>query len=142
MTVGQFLVRATIALVVVTALRQVAVHLTSERNIQVLETLSAGADDINQRAPIQMDNDLRLDRALAGPGKKMTYFYSFTKLDGQEMPDQIITDFMKKLEKSLLDEYNTATDMQGMKANEVDMVYSYHDRHGRHLFDIQVGPHH
>lgn len=44
---------------------------------KLYEGFSIVAEQSNKRGPIMVDQDTRWDRSVAGPGARLTYFYSF-----------------------------------------------------------------
>jgi hypothetical protein len=50
--------------------------------------LETAADQLNQRGPISVNPDVRFDRAFAGPGARLTYYYSLPKYSSGDLnPD-------------------------------------------------------
>jgi hypothetical protein len=56
---------------------------------QIEEELNEGftkaAEQSNRRGPVMFDQDTRWDRSLAGPGARLTYFYSFPKYSSHDI---------------------------------------------------------
>ena len=56
---------------------------------QIEEKLNEGftnaAEQSNKRGPVMLDQDTRLDKTVAGPGARVTYFYSFPKHSSQDI---------------------------------------------------------
>lgn len=52
---------------------------------QVAEGFAKAAAEANAKGPIMVDQNTRLDQTIAGPGAKLTYFYSFPGYSSQDI---------------------------------------------------------
>lgn len=134
------LIRIVGALILFVSVHQAVDYFRSQRQLAVMNVLSDGANEINSRTPLVVDKELTLEKALAGPGRQITYFYIFTQFDSEEIPDDLIDVLMEKFEKSLLEEYTNAPMFKTMRENEVHVVYSCQDSKGHPLFEVRAGP--
>ncbi|WP_417550366.1 hypothetical protein [Methylophaga sp.] len=90
---------------------------------------------INSRAPIKIDDETRLNKALAGPGDLMTYFYSLTNVTVNNVnPTAVLEDIKPKLLASLC----SNPDMQPVLEAGARLVYVYSDKNGQDVGRIQV----
>lgn len=128
------------AFILFVSVHQAVDYFKNQRQLSVMNVLSDGANTINSKAPTVVDHEQTLEKALAGPGRQITYFYSLTKFRIKDVPDDLIDVLMKKLEKALLEEYTNAPMFKTMRENGVHVVYSYQDSSGTPLFDVRVGP--
>jgi len=49
------------------------------------EGLTKAAEESNTRGPVMVNQDTRWDRSAAGPGARLTYFYSFPHFSSQDI---------------------------------------------------------
>lgn len=90
---------------------------------------------INSRAPIKIDDKTRLDRAIAGPGDLMTYFYSLTTIAVTDVePATVLADIKPNVLKSLC----SNPDMQPVLQAGARLVYVYSDMAGKEIGRINV----
>jgi len=60
------------------------------------------ADKLNKRGPVMVSKHLRLDKTDAGPGARITYFYSFTNHAASDFtPNKLNTNLQEKIDKSV-----------------------------------------
>lgn len=104
-------------------------------DVSVEEGFQEAEQFINSRAPIKIDDETRLDKALAGPGDLMTYFYSLTQLNVAEVDaEQVLNDIKPKLLSSLC----SNAEMQPVLKAGARMVYVYSDQNGEDVGEIEV----
>ena len=90
---------------------------------------------INSRAPIKIDDETRLNKAVAGPGDLMTYFYSLTNVTVNNVnPTSVLEDIKPKLLASLC----SNADMQPVLQAGAKLVYVYSDNNGEDVGRIEV----
>jgi len=90
---------------------------------------------INSRAPIKIDDQTRLNKAVAGPGDLMTYFYSLTNvIVGDVNPASLLDDIKPKLLASLC----SNADMQPVLQAGAKLVYVYSDKNNQDVGRIEV----
>lgn len=90
---------------------------------------------INSRAPIKIDDETRLNKAVAGPGDLMTYFYSLTNVTlGDVNPASVLEDIKPKLLASLC----SNADMQPVLQAGAKLIYVYSDKDGEEVGRIDV----
>jgi hypothetical protein len=138
--VWPILIRIIGAVILFVSVQQAVAYFQSQRQLAVMNVLSDGANKINNRTPVEIDKEITLEKALAGPGRQINYFYKFTQLKASDIPDDLIDVLMKKLERSLLEEYTHAPMFKTMRETEVHAVYSFSDSTDKPLFDVRIGP--
>lgn len=90
---------------------------------------------INAQAPIKIDDQTRLNKAIAGPGDLMTYYYSLTKVAIADVePTTVLKDIKPKVLKSLC----SNPDMQPVLQAGARLVYVYSDMAGKEVGRINV----
>lgn len=95
-----------------------------EKAVEVAMTkgLQDVADQINDTAPIMLDKYTRLDRAIVGPGLKLSYHYSLINYSA----DDIDSAFLKEnLFPNIRNEVCTSEEMKPSLQNGVKYVYWY-----------------
>ncbi|MEF8697777.1 MAG: hypothetical protein V5B36_14430 [Candidatus Accumulibacter sp. UW25] len=53
--------------------------------VRLLEGFTKAAEQANARGPVMVDQDTRWDKSVAGPGARLTYFYSFPKYSSRDI---------------------------------------------------------
>lgn len=104
-------------------------------DVSVEEGFLEAEQFINARAPIKIDDQTRLDKALAGPGDLMTYFYSLTTVTIEEVEPETILDNIKP---KLLANLCSNADMQPVLQAGAKLVYVYSDKTGEEVGRIDV----
>jgi len=49
------------------------------------EFFKKAAEQLNRRGPVMVDQETRWDRSVAGPGARLTFFYSFPKYSARDI---------------------------------------------------------
>jgi hypothetical protein len=119
------------------ALGQTAVRSPSEKKSSFDAVLVDAAEKINARLPMQLDKETRLDTTLAGPGNKMTYFYTLTNLVVEDGDGEAITKAMRPL---ILNGYKTDPQFKIFRDHHTEMHLTYRDKNGKHVTTIIVSP--
>jgi hypothetical protein len=98
--------------------------------------LSASAE-MNKRCPIFIDKDTRLDSTAAGPGKRLTYHYSLVNFTVEQIQ---IEHFLSVLTPQIMNNVRTNPDMKEYRRHKITLVYSYKDKDGKFITNIEVKP--
>lgn len=111
----------------------------SKQQLSELQSIEEGFMEaevfINAQAPIKIDDQTRLEKALAGPGDLMTYFYSLTTVTVAEVePAALLENIKPKLLSSLC---NNADMLPVLQAG-AKLVYVYSDINGEDVGRIEV----
>lgn len=94
------------------------------------QRLQAVADEVNKTVPKQIDSATRLDRAVAGPGKTLSYVYTVNRA---------LNDADKKgLTESVSRKSLATPEMQWMYDAGVTVWYKYNDPAGKPVLEIPV----
>jgi hypothetical protein len=105
---------------------------------QTLEQMAAG---VNRLAPRWIDDRTRFERAIAGPGAKFTYVYSFPN---DRLPTETRTSQLLLLRSELEPELNrklcSAPDLALLRRLAQQIVYRYQDADGQLVTEITVEP--
>lgn len=93
--------------------------------------------EMNERLPITVDRETRLDRLSAGPGEKVTYHYSLINLRISQIDKG---SFIPQLREQLVNGYRNEKGMSYFRDNDVSMDFKYTDPDGAYFTTISVGP--
>ena len=101
------------------------------------EKLVQTSKDLNARLPLNVDSDTRWDSTAPGPGKCLTYYYTFVKLSKNEIdPGEIA----KKAKSKLLLNYRTSPDMKLFRDNRVTVRFIFRDKAGETVTTVEASP--
>ncbi len=101
---------------------------------QVLVELSK---KINATLPMQIDRETRIDTTAAGPGNRITYFFTLVNL----MSDVVDSaEFIETKRKELINGYRTNPSMAELRRRQVELIYQYRDKNGSVVATIVVSP--
>ncbi len=92
---------------------------------------------MNESMPMTVDRDTRGDRVSSGPGNKLTFHYSLTRL---RISDFDRNEMIAGLRKQLIEGYRKQPDSKFLKENNVTFDYSYVDVDGVHFATISIAP--
>lgn len=90
---------------------------------------------INAQAPIKIDDQTRLEKALAGPGDLMTYFYTLTTVTVAEVEP---TTVLENIRPKLLSNLCNNAEMQPVLQAGAKIVYVYSDKNSEDVGRIEV----
>ncbi|MCL5975885.1 MAG: hypothetical protein M1270_08735 [Gammaproteobacteria bacterium] len=90
---------------------------------------------INAQAPIKIDDQTRLEKALAGPGDLMTYFYTLTTVTVAEVEP---TTVLENIRPKLLSNLCNNAEMQPVLQAGAKIVYVYSDMNNEDVGRIEV----
>jgi len=85
---------------------------------------------INQTMPISVDQNTRLDKVSAEPGKQITFHYTIL---GQFAGVDPVLDFSKDVKPQLKEQLCSSTETQKFLKNGVTVAYLYRDTSGREM---------
>jgi uncharacterized membrane protein YukC len=95
------------------------------------------ASQINQSCPIMVDQETRLDNAVAMPGKVFQYNYTLVNLAKDSINISGLESYIKPM---ILNNVKTNPDMKGFRDNKVTMIYNYKDKDGIYITRINITP--
>ncbi len=112
-----------------------AVHGLVPGTPSVENELAKVARTITLNCPKMVDANTRLDRAVAGPGRQLTFFYTFPKLASAHVPAKI---FGKKVAAAKLQAACKAKRMEPFFSNNIAVIYKYQAKDGRQLGTVEI----
>jgi hypothetical protein len=99
--------------------------------------LMSAASEINKTCPIMIDQETRLDNALAMPNNTLQYNYTLINLDKSD----IIVDTLKKyIEPNIINNIKSNPDLKAYRDNKTTMTYYYRDKDGDFVYKLEVTP--
>lgn len=90
---------------------------------------------INSQAPIKIDDQTRLEKALAGPGDRITYFYTLTTVTIEEVDSTAV---LENIKPKLISSLCSNAEMQPVLQAGAKIVYVYSDKNGEDVGRIEV----
>lgn len=96
------------------------------------------AAELNQKCPMQVDPDTRLDKAGYAEPKTIQYHYTILPADKDSLADT--AEPKNFLIKQAQDNLDQAPGMKLFREKDVTLQYFYHDKNGKPLFDFAVHP--
>ncbi len=106
---------------------------------QFNDVLMEISSSINERCPIIVDKDTRLDNTLGGPGNRFSYFYTMVNDIKEDLVPMKILEYMKpKLINNI--KTNNSNNMALFRENRVEFIYVYRDKVGKEVIRIEIKP--
>jgi hypothetical protein len=101
------------------------------------ELLEKTAAELSKTCPQMIDKDMRLDNAVALPGKILQYNYTFVNLAA----DSVDAELLKySLEPSMRDNVIRNPDLELFRKHEVTFIYNFKDKAGKFMMKVVVNP--
>jgi len=110
-------------------------HLQGCNSIE--EKLVQTSKNMNARLPLNVDSDTRWDTTVPGPGKCLTYCYTFINVSKSEINPAEVT---AKIKPKLMLYYRTNPEMKLFRDNRVTVRYLYKDKMGEMVTLIEASP--
>jgi hypothetical protein len=101
------------------------------------QVMMEAASEINKSCPMMVDQDTRLDNAVALPANIFQYNYTLVNLEKAKTDVSQIENYLTPI---LINNVKTNPDMKINRDNKTTMGYYYKDRNGEFLFKILVTP--
>jgi hypothetical protein len=101
------------------------------------QVMMNAASEINKSCPIMVDQETRLDNAVALPENIFQYNYTLVNM---EKATTDISQLENYLKPTLVNNVKTNPDMKINRENQTTMGYYYKDKNGEFLFKILVTP--
>lgn len=101
------------------------------------KAMMEAASELNKACPIMVDQDTRLDNAVALPDNIFQYNYTLVNLDKSEVN---IDTVKKYIEPEIINNVKTNPDLKAYRENKVTMAYNYKDKNGVFVLKISVTP--
>ena len=101
--------------------------------------LNKTAQKVNEKCPMMVDSETRLDNAVILPEKIIMYNYTLVNVSKASFSINAAKQYMTT---RLVNNVKTNPDLKVFRDNKVSMHYSYKDKNGTHLFNIEINPSH
>lgn len=108
---------------------------TTESPVPAEIGLKIAARKINSKAPIIVGSGMRLDRAVAGPGASLTYFYTLTSYDRQTLPPKL---FEARLYPILKKNFCSVAGMRRALKVGAKFFFEYADNDGSEIAHLKI----
>lgn len=95
------------------------------------------ASEMNKLCPFMVDKDTRLDNTVGGIGKNFTYNYTLVNYTAEQIQIDQLVSVMKP---RMVNMVKTNPDMKEFRKNKITIIYSYKDKNGRFLKNIEITP--
>ena len=101
------------------------------------KAIMMAASELNKTCPIMIDQDTRLDNAVALPDNAFQYNYTLINIERS----QVNVDTLKKyIEPEIINSVKTSPDLKFYRDNKTTMVYYYRDRNGIFILKLYITP--
>lgn len=127
----------TVVGIVVFGLSYLAVQQLFFKPVSLDKAMMEAASELNKTCPIMVDQDTRLDNAVALPGNIFQYNYTLVNLYKSEVN---IDTVKKYFEPGIINNVKTNPDLKVYRDNKVTMAYYYKDKNGEFVLRISVTP--
>ena len=107
------------------------------KNLEIGKVISLLSARLNQSLPAMLDKETRLDRTIAGPGKRFTYVFTVVNY---RKKDVNLSVFQQRMKDQITANYRTRPEMQELRKNNVELRYQYKDKLGEVIYDMTVAP--
>lgn len=105
--------------------------------VPIERQLTAMAAELTSQAPTMVDEETRLDRVEAGPGRTLNYHYTLITTGREDLD---LEAFENVLREQLIEQYRDHPGMKPFRDEDVTLVYIYRDKAGDMLSQIQLSP--
>lgn len=99
--------------------------------------LNEMAADLNESAPVMLDQYTRFDGASVSTGNIFQYRYTVLNTTN---PDSLVESGVQALQDNIRNEFSTNPQLRVFKENKVVIEYVYMDEHNRTVRSLQVNP--
>jgi len=101
------------------------------------KVMMAAASEINKSCPIMVDQETRLDNAIALPENSLQYNYSLINMESADVnPEELKT----YIEPGIVNLVKTSPDMKIYRENKTTIIYNYRDKKGVFILKLTVTP--
>lgn len=101
------------------------------------KVMMEAASEINKTCPIMVDQETRLDNAIALPENSLQYNYTLINIENTEVnPDTV----KKYIEPGIINLVKTSPDMKIYRDNKTTMIYNYRDKNGVFILKLSITP--
>ena len=95
------------------------------------------AGEMNKSCPVMVDSETRLDNTMALPENVLRYNYTLINMTS-DMID--VENLKSNLEPMILNQVKTNPDLKLFRDHRTTMSYSYKDKEGRFILQIDITP--
>jgi hypothetical protein len=127
----------TIMAVVIGASVGISTFIHLQRSGSTEEKLVQTSKELNARLPLNVDSDTRWDTTVPGPGKCLTYYYTFVSVSKNEINPADVT---RQMKSKLLLNYRTSPGMKLFRENRVTVRFVIKDKSGETVTSIEASP--
>ncbi len=99
------------------------------------KVMMKAASEINESCPIMIDQDTRLDNAIALPDNILQYNYTLVNLVKDSVDLKAFEDYMQPM---ILNNVKTNPDLKIYRDNKTTMAYNYKDMNGVYITKISI----
>jgi hypothetical protein len=99
--------------------------------------MMSAANELNKSCPLMVDQDTRLDNAIALPDNKFQYNYTLVNFEKESLN---VDELKGNLVPSIINNVKTNPGMKIFRDNNATIVYSYKDKKSIFLFEIIITP--
>jgi len=110
---------------------------TEESFLAKPKTLASATDLINDRCPVQVDPDTRLDSVVLSREGKLIYYYTLPDRKGSSINPSA---FNAYLLPEIIDNVRSNRELRMHRDSSVTMVFNYRDQAGELITEFSVGP--
>jgi hypothetical protein len=100
-------------------------------------TLVKISNSVNEQCPMVLDKDTRLDTTMAGPGNRLTYYYTLVNYLKSELDSE---ELKKNIKPNLINNAKTNKDMESFRLNRIELIYIYRDKENIEILRIAIQP--
>ena len=95
--------------------------------------------ELNERCPVVLDEDTRLDAITSEGDHRLTYHFSLVRADRSSIDT---AEFRRALWPGLLSNLRVSREMEKLRSDGVIVRYEYIDRHKSHVATFEFTPGH
>ncbi len=99
------------------------------------DAMMLAASEINKSCPIMLDQDTRLDNAMALPGNVLQYNYTLVNWIKDSIDSKSFEEYMRPL---ILNNVVTNPDLKIYRDNKTTLAYNYKDMNGKFVIKILI----
>ena len=103
------------------------------------KALVVAASELKENCPMMVDNETRLDNAVALPDNTFQYNYTLVSL-AKEYIQMELEAIKNELLPGIVNNVKTNPDLVFFRENKTNISYNYRDRNGVFLLEIEVTP--
>ncbi|MEQ9375004.1 MAG: hypothetical protein RIG68_07505 [Imperialibacter sp.] len=101
------------------------------------QQMMSAASEINKSCPMMVDQETRLDNAVALPENVFQYNYTLVNMEKASTDASQLENYLKPI---LINNVKSNPDMKINRDNKTTMGYYYKDKNGEFLFKVLVTP--